>query len=117
VILLAVAAVLLYQRFHHAPFHVTGVAITQQTPNGCGVNVTGKITTNGAAGTVSYQWVFRPDPHAPQPLNETVISGERAIFVTVAVEGEGRGSASETVILQILGPDPMSESVPVVLRC
>lgn len=30
-ILLAAAGVLLYLRFHHAPFRVTGVAITQQT--------------------------------------------------------------------------------------
>src|ERR1700730_17338494 len=44
--------VLLYLRFHHAPFQVTGAAITRQAPNGCGVNVTGQVTTNGSAGTV-----------------------------------------------------------------
>lgn len=117
VILLAVAGVLLYQRFHHAPFHVTKVAITQETQNGCGIDVTGMITTNGSAGTVSYQWVFRPDPHAPQPLTQTAISGQHAVYVTVAVEGSGRGSASQRVTLQVLGPDRMSFSVPVVLRC
>ncbi|HEY8288978.1 MAG TPA: hypothetical protein VIG49_06890, partial [Acetobacteraceae bacterium] len=37
VILLAASAVVLYMRFHHAPFHVTEVAITQQTQSGCAV--------------------------------------------------------------------------------
>jgi hypothetical protein len=117
VILLAASGVLLYLRFHHTPFHVTDVAITQKTQNGCGVDVTGMITTNGAAGTISYQWVFKPDSHAPQPLSQTAISGQHAVYVTVAVEGSGQGSATQTVTLQILGPDSMSKSVPVVLRC
>src|SRR6516225_5667276 len=60
VILLAASGVVLYLRFHHAPFHVTGVAITQQAKAGCAVDVTGRISTNGSAGTVSYQWLFRP---------------------------------------------------------
>src|SRR5271154_3017185 len=60
VILLAASAVVLYLRFHHAPFHVTGAAIAKQTRTGCGVDVTGRITTDGAAGTVSYQWLFPP---------------------------------------------------------
>ena len=37
VILLAASAVLLFLRFHHAPFDVTGVKITQRTQSGCGV--------------------------------------------------------------------------------
>jgi hypothetical protein len=117
VILLVASGVVLYLRFHHTPFHVTDVKITQKTQNGCGVDVTGMITTNGAAGTISYQWVFKSDPHAPQPLSQTAIAGQHAVYVTVAVEGSGQGSATQTVTLQILGPDPRSESAPVVLRC
>ena len=105
VILLAASAVVLYLRFHHAPFHVTAVAITQQTQSGCGVNVTGQISTNGAAGTVSYQWLFQPDQQAPQPLSQSVAAGQNTVYVTVAVQGSGHGSASRTVTLQILGPD------------
>ena len=59
VILILASGVVLYLRFHHPPFHVTGVVISQQQRAGCGVDVTGRISTNGAAGTVSYQWVFR----------------------------------------------------------
>src|SRR5438105_4469822 len=67
VALLAASGVVLYLRFHTSPFHVTRAEISGQTLGGCGVDVTGRITTNGAAGTVHYQWAFRPDPHSPQP--------------------------------------------------
>ncbi len=117
VLLLAASGVVLYLRFHHAPFHVTGVAISQQTRTGCGVDVTGRINTNGSAGTVSYQWVFRPDQQAPQPLSQSVVAGQHAVYVTVAVEGKGHGSASQTVTLQILGPDPGTASKVVVVSC
>jgi hypothetical protein len=117
VILLAASAVVLYLRLHHAPFHVTGVEIAQRTQSGCGVNVTGQISTNGAAGTVTYQWVIRPDQQAPQPLTQSVVAGQDAVDVTVVVQGSGHGSASRAVTLQILGPDLRSTSTSVVLRC
>jgi hypothetical protein len=117
VLLLAASGVVLYLRFHHAPFHVTGVMISQPTRTGCGVNVTGRITTNGSAGTVSYQWVFPPDRQPPQPLSQSVVAGQHAVYVTVAVEGKGHGSVSQTVTLQVLGPDPGTDSKPVVVTC
>jgi hypothetical protein len=117
VILLAASGVVLYLRFHHAPFQVTGVAISQRTRSGCGVDVTGRITTNGSAGTVAYQWLFRPDRQSPQPLNQSVTAGQHAVYVTVAVEGSGHGSASRAVTLQVLGPDPRTASTAVVVSC
>lgn len=116
-ILLAASAVVLFMRFHHAPFHVTEVAISPPTRNGCGVDVTAEVRTNGAAGTVSYQWLFQPDGQAPQPLSKPVAAGQNAVFVTVAVRGSGHGTASRTVTLQVLGPDVRSASIPVKLRC
>jgi hypothetical protein len=117
VILLAASAVVLYLRLHHAPLHVTKVEITQQTRSGCGVNVTGQISTNGAAGTVSYQWLFRPDQQAPQPLSQSVTAGQNAVYVTVAVRGTSYGRASRAVTLQVLGPDRRTTSTSVVLHC
>ena len=117
VILLAAAAAVLYLRLHHAPFHVTGVEITQRTQSGCGVNVTGEISTNGAAGNVTYQWVIQPGQQAPQPLNQSVVAGQGAVDVTVVVQGSGHGSASRQVTLQILGPDLRTTSTSVVLHC
>jgi len=117
VILLAAAGVVLWLRFHHAPFHVTEVAITQQTKTACGVDVTGRITTNGSAGTVSYQWVFRPQTQAPQPLSQSVVAGQHAVYVTVAVEGEGHGSATQEVTLDVLGPNAGTASRLVSVSC
>jgi len=117
VILLAASGIVLYLRIHHPPFHVTGVAISERTRVGCGVDVTGRIATNGAAGTVSYQWLFQPGLGPPQPLSQSVIAGQQAVFVTVAVEGSGHGRASQTVTLQVLGPDPTNASTAVVVSC
>jgi len=117
IILLAASAVVLYLRFHHTPFHVTRVAITQQTPSRCGVKLTGQIRTNGAAGTVIYQWLFQPGQQTPQPLSQSVSAGRNTVNVTVAVQGSGRGSASRTVTLQILQPDSQADSTSVILRC
>jgi hypothetical protein len=117
VILLVASAVVLYLRFHHAPFHVTEVAIRRPTPSGCGFDVTGQISTNGAAGAVSYQWLVQPGQHAPQPLSMSVAAGQNVVYVTVAVYGSGHGSASRTVTLQVLGPDLRDASTSVILRC
>jgi len=117
VILLAASGVVLYLHFHHAPFRVTGVEISQQTQNGCVDDVTGRITTNGAAGTVSYQWVFRPGRQAPQPLSQSVVGGQHALYVTATVEGQGHGSASQTATLQVLGPGQGTASSAVIVRC
>jgi hypothetical protein len=117
-ILLGAAGIVLYLRFFdHPPFHVTGVRIVHQAQNGCTVDVTGRIATNGAAGTVSYQWVFRPQTQAPQPLNQSVVAGQHAVYVTVAVEGQGHGSASQQVTLDVLGPDTGTDSANVAITC
>ena len=117
VILLAASGVVLYLRFHHSPFHVTGVAISRVSKIRCGVYVTGRITTNGAAGTVSYQWLLRPSRLPPQPMEKTALAGPDAVYVTDTIEGIGHGRASRTVTLQVLGPDQRSASEPVVIRC
>ena len=118
VILLVAAGVVVWLRFfHHSPFHVTGVSITQETKTSCGMNVTGRIATNGSAGTVSYQWVFKPQVQAPQPLSQSVTAGQHDVFVTVAVQGRGHGSATQEVTLDVLGPDPGTARVDVTISC
>jgi len=117
VILLAASGVIFYHRLHRAPFDVANVEIAQQAPTRCGADVTALITTNGAAGTISYQWISRPPRGTPQPLSQTVTAGQDALYVTVAVQGVGHGSGSEVLTLQVLGPDPRSASTGVVIRC
>jgi hypothetical protein len=117
VILLIASGVVLFVRFYHPPFQVTGAAITQHTTTGCRVDVTGRIATNGAAGTVSYRWLFKPGGQQATTLRQSVISGQHAVDVTVAVEGSGHGSASQTAILQVLSPDRRTASTRVALSC
>jgi hypothetical protein len=105
VILLGAGGVIFYQRYQHAPFEVANVEIAQQAPTRCGVDVTALITTNGAAGAITYQ------------LSQTVIAGQDAVYVTVAVQGVGHGSGSEVLTLRVLRPDLRSASTGVVIRC
>ena len=118
VVLLAAAGVVVWLRFFdHPPLRVTGVGIIQQAAAGCTVDVTGRISTNGSAGTVSYQWVFRPQAQAPQPLGQSVVAGQHAVYVTVAVQGRGHGTASQAVTLDVLGPGTGTASRDVTIRC
>jgi hypothetical protein len=117
VILLAAAGVVLFLRLHHGSLQVTGVAITQQVTRGCAVDVTGRISTNGSAGTISYQWLYQPQSQAPQPMSQSVIAGQDAVYVTLAVTGQGHGSTAQDVTLQVLGPGAGTASVHVVLSC
>ena len=67
---------------------------------------------------VSYQWLFRSGQRpSPQPLNQSVTAGERAVYVTVTLEGSGEGSASQKVTLQVLGPDSRADSAVVRISC
>jgi hypothetical protein len=117
VILLVASGVVLFLRFYHPPFQVTGAAITQHTATGCRVDVTGRIATNGAAGTVSYRWLFKPGGQQATTLRQSLTSGQHAVDVTVAVEGSGHGSASQTAILQVVSPDRRTASARVALSC
>jgi hypothetical protein len=117
VILLVASGVVLFLRFYHPPFSVTGAAITQHTLTGCRVDVTGRIATNGAAGTVTYRWLFKPGQQQATTLGQSVSSGQHAVDVTVAVEGSGQGIASQTAILQVLSPDQRTATTHVTLSC
>jgi hypothetical protein len=116
-VLLIACGVVIYLRLHHAPLTVTGVAITSQAKNGCAVDVTGRISTNAGAGTVSYQWVFTPQVTAPQPLSQSVTAGQSAVYVTVSAQGTGHGQASQQVTLQVLGPGQGRASTHVNISC
>ena len=117
VVLLIACGVLVFLRLHHGPLAVTGVAITSQVKNGCAVEVTGRISTAGGAGTVSYQWVFTPQTTAPHPLSQSVSAGQ-TVYVTVSDQGAGHGpAAGQQVTLQVLSPGQGSASTHVDISC
>ena len=117
VVLLVASGVILFLRFYHPPFQVTGAAISQHTAAGCRVDVTGRIATNGTAGTISYRWLFEPAKQQATTLRQSVPSGQHAVDVAVAVEGSGSSTASQTAVLQVLSPDRRTASAHVVLSC
>lgn len=87
------------------PLRVTGVVIFRRARTGCMV---GRISTNGSAGTVSYQWMFRPGMRASEPLSQAVAAGQHVISVTVPIEGTGAAT------LRVLSPDLVAASTAVV---
>lgn len=115
VALLVAAGLVLFLRLHHAALGVTGVAITSQVKDGCSVDVTGRISTSGGAGTVSYQWVTTPQAGAPHPLSQSVTAGQTAIYVTVAIQGTGH--LPRQVTLQILAPGQGRTTAHVNANC
>jgi hypothetical protein len=115
--LLVASGVVIFLRLHHGPFGVTGVAITGQVRNGCTVDVTGRISTTGAAGTVSYQWIFSSQEAAPQPMSQSAAAGQAAVYVTAAIQGQGHGNVTQQVTLQVLGPGHGTASIPVTVSC
>jgi len=115
VILLAASGVLFYLRFHHPPFQVTRVAIVDAGRAGCTVAVAGQISTNGASGTITYQWLFPIGP--PVTLHGSVPAGQHSVNVKVTVEGSGNGMALQAVGLQVLHPARRTVSKDVLVRC
>lgn len=118
VVLLAACGVVIYLRFHHpAPVRVTSVTIAYRTRIACGVDVSGRIKTNGAAGRVSYQWLVQPGRRQPRPKTVAVSSGQRVAQVTLILPLTGHGRASELVTLQVLAPDVEAVSANVAVSC
>jgi hypothetical protein len=115
--LLTASGVVIFLRLHHGPFGVTGVAITGQARNGCTVDVTGRISTTGAAGTVSYQWIFSSQQAPPPPASQSAAAGQSAVYVTAAIRGQGHGRVTQQVTLQVLGPGRGTASIPVTVSC
>ena len=46
-----------------------------------------------------------------------MVAGQRAVYVTVAVEGQGHGSATQEVTLDVLGPGTGTASKKVSVSC
>ncbi len=116
-ILIVASGIVLFLRFHHVPLHVTGAAITVQKAAGCRADVAGRVTTNGAAGTITYRWQFKPGGQQATTLHQTIAHGQHAADLVITLEVSGHGSSAQTAVLEVLSPDPRTASIPVVLTC
>ena len=56
-------------------------------------------------------WSYR----AISRLSQLVSVGQVAVYPAIAVEVSGHGSATRSVMLQVLGPDPTSASAVLVI--
>jgi hypothetical protein len=118
VLLLAASAVVFILRFAHpGGLQVTGAAIAAQAGAGCEVTLTGRIATNGKAGTVSYQWQIGAGGREPRPLSQSVTAGQHAADVTAELAGAGFGSAARTVTLHVLSPGSASAATQADISC
>jgi hypothetical protein len=117
VVLLLASIVVIYSRLHHAPFGVTGVVITGQVRHGCTMDVTGRVSTSGAAGTLSYEWTFQPQAEQPQAESQAVAAGQTSVYLTAEVEGQGSGTLTQAATLRVLAPGQGSATAHVVLSC
>ncbi|MCK9927976.1 hypothetical protein MXD62_12455 [Frankia sp. Mgl5] len=116
-LLIVTSGVVLFARFHHAPFSVTDAAVSAKKTSGCRADVTARVKTNGAAGTITYRWQFTPGGEQASTLHQSVSRGQHAADLVITLEVAGHGGTTQTVVLQILDPDPRTVSVPVALTC
>jgi hypothetical protein len=115
VILLAASGVVFYLRFHHPPLQVTRVAIVRSGHAACTVAVAGRISTNGTAGMITYQWLFPVGPSLTR--QQSVSAGQHSVNAQVKVEGSGNGMALQRVWLQVLQPGRRAASKDILIRC
>lgn len=115
VILLAACGIVFYLRFHHPALQVTRAAIVRSGHAGCAVAVAGRISTNGASGMITYQWLFPAGTSLTR--RQLVSAGQRSVNVQVTVEGNGHGLASQRVLLQVLYPGWRTASRRILVSC
>jgi len=105
------------------PLAVTAITTEVDPAGGVGhcpratVTVRATIATNGAPGTVTYQWV-RPDGSSSTAVRSAVRRGERGPTATLAVDYSGATAAGGVAALHVLSPaDVYSAPVRVGYAC
>jgi hypothetical protein len=120
-LLILVAAIFLWLQ-RGDPLSVTAVDVKAPKAKGCDitVNITGKITTNGSAGQIKYQW-WRSDKKDPIEQTDTVPSGQTAYEVSLPWTVKGQGSKKLTARLRVLSPigsgTPLEDKASFTYKC
>lgn len=105
------------------PLAVTAITASEDPAGGAvhcphgTVTVRVTLATNGAPGTISYEWL-RPDGQRVAPGRVVVRGGERAATVTLAVDYDGSAAAQGVAALHVVTPASVySEPVRVSYSC
>jgi hypothetical protein len=105
------------------PLAVTSVKAAVAPADGVGhcphatMSFRGTISTNGGAGTVTYQWL-RPDGQLGAAGRASLPRGRHETTVTLTYDYNGSGPASGVAALHVLGPaDVYSPPVRVAYAC
>ncbi|GII92928.1 hypothetical protein [Sinosporangium siamense] len=120
----AVVIAVIFVLFNRGPaLAVSSVDVrTPKKTHGCGatIMVTGTIKTNGAGGTVDYEW-HRSDKKAPIRGTETVTSGatshEVSLRWTVDGQGDFRGIATLKVLSPVTDDKPIQDKASFTYKC
>lgn len=102
-----------------AKLDVNGVAIQISAPVlGCGETerVTAIINTNGAAGTIEYEWL-RGDGTVLGPVSQSAARGDRHVSVALDWSFEGYGSLDASAGIRILGPGAGAATAEFAYHC
>jgi serine/threonine-protein kinase len=92
------------------PIAVTAITATTDPSSGIGhcpaatVTVRATVTTNGAPGTISYEWL-RPDGGPAAGGRVTLRQGQRATTVAIPLAFTGGASAQGVAALHVVSPD------------
>ncbi|MEU2158319.1 hypothetical protein ABZ532_25470 [Streptomyces sp. NPDC019396] len=117
-LLTAVAGVILWQR-DTRELAITQVTVSAQpTELGCdrAATVVAVITTNGAAGTIRYQWI-RSDGTTSGELRQTVRDGQGEVTLPMYWTFHGRGTREARAVVGVLTPTAHTASASFTYRC
>jgi hypothetical protein len=105
------------------PLAVTGVTASTDPPDGAGrcphaaVTLRATVATNGAPGTISYEWL-RPDGRTAGAGRVVLRAGERSATVSLAVSYDGGTAAQGVAALHVVSPvDAYSAPLRVSYSC
>lgn len=113
-VLILAVAVLIYFLWGRGttPVAVDSIGVKAATPTvTCGQTerLTAVITTNGGAGTLTYQWT-RSDGTRSDVLSQNVSKGDRQATVSLLWDFDGPGTYDASATVRILSPGDASAS-------
>jgi len=116
-----VTAVVVVMLFDRAPaLTVVGASVAPAADPGraCDitVDVVGTVTTNGRAGTVTYEW-SRSDGAGSGPLTNSAAEGATSVDVHLFWQFSGHGRLPATATLRVTAPTPVEASGSFTYDC